>query len=130
MFSALKSQVPQLAKKRFGVYQKLGKKLVFEEKRGKNIYTKEPFRCVCVCVCGGGPFRTVLVYRFWPPKLLWPILIVEDPLQNSDPRPHPTNKIQSLCIGNDEMEKILGWWAGSGVGGAMVEANLHSTTDR
>ena len=38
MFSALKTQVPQ--------QQQPGKKLVFRGKRGKNIYTKEPSRCV------------------------------------------------------------------------------------
>ena len=38
--SALKTQMPQDAKKRFGVYQK--KSLFSREKRGKNIYTKVP----------------------------------------------------------------------------------------
>ena len=38
------------------------KKLVFKRKEGKLIYTKEPSG-----VCGG-PLRTVLVYRFLPPR--------------------------------------------------------------
>ena len=35
----------------------------------RNTYTPKSFSgrwCVCVCVCGG-PLRTVLVCRFWPP---------------------------------------------------------------
>ena len=118
VFSALKTQVPQQAKKRFGVYQKVRreyhqsfaqpgfrtekkgaisghfllifqcfrkkkgrqkktcaqpgyarrsgnspalKKLVFEGKEGKCMYTREASRCLW-----GGPLRAALVYRFWP----------------------------------------------------------------
>ena len=43
LFSALKIQVSQQAKNRFGVYQKAG---FNGEKRGKYIYTKEASRCL------------------------------------------------------------------------------------
>ena len=68
VFSALKTQVPQQAKERFGVYRKA----YFQGKRGEIMYTPKSLPgvcvwvCVCVCVCvvcGGGPLRTVLVYR-------------------------------------------------------------------
>ena len=63
MFSALKNQVPQQAKKRFGVYQKA----CFQgKKEGKYIYTPKSLQGVC----GGGPLRAVLMYRFWPAKML------------------------------------------------------------
>ena len=56
--SALKTQVPQQAKKRFGVYQKA----CFQWKKKENTYTPKSLQGVCM-----GPLRTVLVYRFWPP---------------------------------------------------------------
>ena len=43
VFSALKTQVPQQAKKRFGVYQKAWSQ---GKRRTKSIYTKEPPRCL------------------------------------------------------------------------------------
>ena len=58
MFSALKTQVPRQAKKRFGVYQKA----CFQGEQKENTYTPKSLQGVC-----GGPLRTVLVYRFWPP---------------------------------------------------------------
>ena len=60
VFSALKTQVPQQAKKRFGVYQKA----CFQGKKKENTYTPKSLQ-------GGfwGPLRAALVYRFWPPKL-------------------------------------------------------------
>ena len=59
MFSALKTQVPRQAKKRFGVYPKA----CFQGKKKENAYTPKSLQGVC-----GGPLRAVLVYRFWPPK--------------------------------------------------------------
>ena len=58
MFSALKTQVPQQAKKRLGVHQKA----CFQGKKKENTYTPKSLQGVC-----GGPLRAVLVYRFWPP---------------------------------------------------------------
>ena len=68
VFSALKTQVPQQAKNRFGVYQKAcfqGKKKGPEK---ETTYTPKRLPGVC-----GGPLRIVLVYRFWAPKfhLAW-----------------------------------------------------------
>ena len=59
VFSALKTHVPQRAKKRFGC---LPKSLFSREKKEKT-YTPKSLPGV-----GVGPLRTVLVYRFWPPK--------------------------------------------------------------
>ena len=56
--SALKTQAPQQAKKRFGVYQKA----CFQAKKKENTYTPKSLQGVC-----GGPLRAVLVHRFWPP---------------------------------------------------------------
>ena len=56
--SALKTQVPQPAKQRFGVYQKA----CFQGKEKENTCTPKSLQGVC-----GGPLRAVLVYRFWPP---------------------------------------------------------------
>ena len=56
VFSALKTQVPQQAIKRFGVYQKAS----FQGK--EKTYAPKSLPGVC-----GGPLRTALVYRFWPP---------------------------------------------------------------
>ena len=58
-FSALKTQVPQQAKKRFGVYQKA----CFQGRRKENTHTHQ--RAFKVFVWE--PLRAVLVYRFWPP---------------------------------------------------------------
>ena len=58
VLSALRTQAPQQAKKRFGVYQKA----CFQGKRRQNVYTPKSLRGVCE-----GPLRAVLVYRFWPP---------------------------------------------------------------
>ena len=60
MFSALKTQVPQQAKKRFGVYQKA----CSQGKKKENTYTPKSLQGVC-----GGPLRAILVYRFLPPTL-------------------------------------------------------------
>ena len=59
VFSALKTQVPQQAKRGL-VYTK---KLVFKGKKKENTYTPKSLQGVC-----GGPLRAVLVYRFWPPN--------------------------------------------------------------
>ena len=59
VFSALKTQVPQQAKKRFGVYRKA----CFQGKKKENTYTPKSLQGGC-----WGPLRAVLVYRFWPPK--------------------------------------------------------------
>ena len=59
LFSARKTQVPQQAKKRLGVYQKA----CFQGKKKENTYTPKRLQGVC-----GGPLRGALVYRFWPPK--------------------------------------------------------------
>ena len=56
--SALKTQVPQQAKKRFGVYQKA----CLQGKKKENTYTPKRPQGV-----RGGPLCAVLVYRFWPP---------------------------------------------------------------
>ena len=49
VFSAPKTQVPQQAKKRFGVYTK---KLVVKGKEGKKHIHQTAFQvCVCMCVC-------------------------------------------------------------------------------
>ena len=58
VFSALKTQVPQQAKKRFGVYQKA----CLQGRKKENTYTPKNLQGVC-----GEPLRAVLVYRFWPP---------------------------------------------------------------
>ena len=58
VFSGLKIQVPQQAKKRFGVYPKAS----FQGKKKENTYTPKSLQGVC-----GGPLRAVLVYRLWPP---------------------------------------------------------------
>ena len=58
VFSALKTQVPRQAKKRFGVYQKA----CFQGKQKENTYTPKGLQGVC-----GGPLRAALVYRFSPP---------------------------------------------------------------
>ena len=58
VFSALKTQVSQQAKKRFGVYQKA----YFQGKKKENTYTPKRLQGVC-----GRPLRAVLVYRFLPP---------------------------------------------------------------
>ena len=55
VFSALKTQVPQQAKKRFGVYQKA----CFQGKKKENTYTPKSLQGVC-----GGPLRAVLVCNF------------------------------------------------------------------
>ena len=61
VFSALKNQVPQQAKNRFGVYQKA----CLQEKKGtekENRYTPKRLPGVCAA-----PLRAALVYRFWAP---------------------------------------------------------------
>ena len=63
VFSALKTQVPQQAKKQVWC---IPKSLFSREKEGtKNENTYAPKRLPGVC---GGPLRAVLVYRFWPPN--------------------------------------------------------------
>ena len=60
VFSALKTQVPQQAKKRFAVYQKA----CFQGRKKENTYTPKSLQGVC-----GGLLRAVLVNRFCgPPK--------------------------------------------------------------
>ena len=58
VFSALKTQVPQQAKKRFGVYQKA----CFQGKKKENAYTPKSLQGAC-----WGPLDAILLYRFWPP---------------------------------------------------------------
>ena len=58
VFSALKTEVPQQAKKRFGGFQRA----CFKGKK-ESAYTPESLQGVC-----GRPLRSALVYRFWPPK--------------------------------------------------------------
>ena len=48
-------------KRRFDVYQKA----CFQGKKKENTYTPKRLQGVC-----GGPFRGVLVYRFWSPMVL------------------------------------------------------------
>ena len=60
VLSALQTQVPEQAKKRFGAYQK---KLVFKGKEGEKHIHQRVFQG-----CFRGPFRTALVYRCWPPS--------------------------------------------------------------
>ena len=59
VFPALKTQVPQQSKKRFGVYQRA----CFHREKKENTYTPKSLQGVC-----GGPLRAALVYGFWPPK--------------------------------------------------------------
>ena len=61
VFSALRTQVPQQAKKEVWC---VPKSLFSREKEGKYIYTPKSLPGVCA-----GPLRAVLVYRFWPPIL-------------------------------------------------------------
>ena len=61
VLSALKTQVPQQAKKMFGVYQKA---CFHGKKEGKYIYTKELSRCLC-----GTPARSVGVYSLASQKI-------------------------------------------------------------
>ena len=64
VFSALKTQLPQQAKKGGLVDTK---RLVFKGKKKGNTYTPKSLQGPC-----GGPLRAALVYRFWPPKTdLW-----------------------------------------------------------
>ena len=70
VFSALKTRVPQQAK-RVLVYTK---KLVFKVKRRK--IQKTPKSLLGVC---GGPLCAVLVYRFWPPNNGLPNMFVATP---------------------------------------------------
>ena len=63
--SALKTQVPHRQKRVWCI----PKCLVCKGKKRKDIYTKEPSRCLW------GTLHAVLVYRFWPPtrgRLIFP----------------------------------------------------------
>ena len=46
------------------------KKLVFKRKKKENTFTPKSLQGVC-----GGPLRTVLVYRFWPPNISASIIL-------------------------------------------------------
>ena len=59
VLSALKTQVPQQAKKRFGVYQKS----CFQGEKKENTLHQSAFK-----VFVGDPFAQYLVYRYWPPN--------------------------------------------------------------
>ena len=73
VFSALKTQVPQQAKKRFGVYQKA----CFQGKKKENTYTPKSLQGGC-----GGPLRAALVYRLFfgllnevRQQMMWPVFL-------------------------------------------------------